>query len=232
MTSKINVVIADDHQGIIDGYLYRLSGEADIQVVGTAFYGQEVEPLLAKHPQTNVLILDVGLPTAPDNPNPYPILHLIPDLLDRYRPLAILVISMHTERALINQVMKAGASGYIVKDDRSTIQDLGNVIRTVAKGDVYFSRRAFQNWQKRRGAQKEPDLTGRQLEVLSLCAAYPELTTAELANKLTVQPSTVRNLLSDAYRRLGVRNRTTAITKARKLGLLTPSVEYTGPSNE
>jgi DNA-binding CsgD family transcriptional regulator len=65
-------------------------------------------------------------------------------------------------------------------------------------------------------------LTPRQLELLSLCAAYPDLSTAELAQKMSVSNSTVRNLLSSAYLRLNVHSRTAAIEKARDLGLITP----------
>ena len=225
MKTCIRVVIADDHQGIIDGYLYRLSNESDIKIVGTAFSASEVETLLATH-TTDVLVLDVGLPTAPDNPNLYPILHFIPNLLQRYRNLSILIISMHTERTIINEVMNAGVKGYILKDDRETIEDLARVIRMVAKGGVYFSDRAFQQWQKPKSGAAKQKPTARQIEVLSLCAAYPELTTAELAEQLSVRPSTVRNLLSDAYRRLGVSNRHSAIQKARQLGLITKQIPY------
>lgn len=65
-------------------------------------------------------------------------------------------------------------------------------------------------------------LTSRRTEALSLSAAYPNLTTAELAKKLGVANSTMRNLLSEVYMRLQVSSRTAAIDKARRLGLLAP----------
>ena len=68
----------------------------------------------------------------------------------------------------------------------------------------------------------EPRPSGRQLEALSLCAAYPDATTAELAGMLGVAHSTLRNLLSGAYLRLNVRSRTAAVAKAKRLGLITP----------
>ncbi len=63
-------------------------------------------------------------------------------------------------------------------------------------------------------------LTGRQLEVLSLSAAYPDLPTGVLAQKLSISSSTFRNLLSGAYLRLGVSTCTAAIVRANELGLL------------
>jgi LuxR family maltose regulon positive regulatory protein len=65
-------------------------------------------------------------------------------------------------------------------------------------------------------------LTPRQLEVLSLCAAYPDASTSDLAGMMTISNSTVRNLLSSVYLRLGVHSRTAAVEKAREMGLVTP----------
>ena len=225
MASEIRVAIADDHQGIIDGYLYRLGGLPQIKVVGTARCGQDLEALLAKL-ATDLLILDVGLPMSLDKKNnPYPILHAIPNLLQRYRDLIILVISMHMQRTLIDKVMKAGAKGYIVKDDQQAITKLGSIIELVANGSIYVSPLASEEWQAGWKEQTGPSLTQRQLEVLSLCAAHPELNSRQLAQKLSVEPSTVRNLLSDAYKRLKVRNRAAAVDQAREFGLITPRQE-------
>jgi two-component system nitrate/nitrite response regulator NarL len=220
MCSKIRLVILDDHQSIIDGYMLRLNQAQDIEVVAMARFGEQIEPMLREHP-SDVLILDVNVPTSADNPNPYPILHLIPKILQRYPDLNVLVISQYNQPALIKAVMDAGACGYILKEDYVTIQDLANVIRAVSRGDIYLSKQAYQQLSKK--LPKEISLTPRQQEVLSLCTAFPDADTNELAQRLGVANSTVRNLLSGAYVRLDVRNRAAAIAKARQLGLTTPS---------
>lgn len=198
MSPKINVAILADHQSIIDGYLHRLSPISDIEVVATAAFGNELEALLANH-AVDVLLLDVGVPVAADDPNPYPILHLIPTLLQQYPALHVLVISMHNRHALIKAVMEAGASGYILKDDRYTIQELGTVIRTVANGGIHFSQQALRQFLKHQ--PEDTELTPHQREVLAICAAYPDATTAELAQRLGVAQFTLRNLLAGAYTR-------------------------------
>jgi DNA-binding NarL/FixJ family response regulator len=149
-------------------------------------------------------------------------MHAIPSLLQKYPDLNILVISMHADRSLIRSVMEAGASGYVLKDDREMLQDLGNVVQLIANGGIYFSQKAHQFMLTQKTMPNSERLSTRQLEVLSLCAAYPDSTSAELAKKMSVANSTVRNLLSGAYLRLGVHNRTAAIAKARQLGLITP----------
>jgi two-component system nitrate/nitrite response regulator NarL len=221
MSKKIRVTILDDHQNIVDGYVYRLSQMPQIEVAATLSFGEDLELILHKHP-TDVLLLDVSVPTSPENSNPYPILSVIPNLLQQYPELNILVISMHAERGLIRAVMEAGASGYILKDDQSTARDLGNVVLSVAGGGIYFSQKAHQLYARSQSRDGDELLTLRQLEALSLCAAYPDEPTAKLARKMAVANSTLRNLLSGAYVRLEVHTRVAAIAKARQLGLITP----------
>jgi two-component system response regulator DesR len=215
---KIKVTILDDHPTIVDGYVYRLSKSPEIEVVATLSFGGDLEKALADHP-TDVLLLDVNVPTGPDNPNSYPILHAIPSLLQTHPGLSILVISMYAERGLIRAVMEAGANGYILKDDQTAVRDLGNIILSVAGGGIYFSPKAHQLYMRHLSTEAGL-LSTRQLEALSLCSAYPDSTTADLAQKMRVSNSTVRNLLSGAYMKLEVHNRAAAIAKARQLGLI------------
>jgi two-component system nitrate/nitrite response regulator NarL len=223
MNAKINVAIVDDHQGIIDGYLYRLEKSDEIQVVGTANFGEEIEPLLANQ-HVDVLLLDVQVPVSRENSNPYPILYLIPKLLNQFEDLNIVVISMFAQRTLIKSVQEAGASGYILKEDRDANKKLVEIVKGVYNGGMHYSKKA---WSVIRGHFEITDapLTQRQIEVLSYYAAFPDLTTAQLANSLHIAHSTVRNLLSGAYLRLEVNNRTAAINKAREMALITPIEE-------
>lgn len=213
------MAILDDHQSIIDGYLYRLSQAADTEVVATATFAEDFEALLKSH-TLDVLIVDIFVPTSASNSSPYPILHAIPKWLQIYPHLAVLVISMFNRRTLIKSVVEAGASGYILKDDKPLIQELGSIVRSIASGGIHFSQQAHHHLV--RHMPEEPRPSGRQLEALSLCAAYPEATTAQLADRLGVAHSTLRNLLSGAYLRLNVRSRTAAVAKAQRLGLITP----------
>ena len=218
---KIRVAILDDHQSIIDGYLYRLGQTPEIAVVATVTYGEELEPTLVKHP-ADVLLLDLSVRTSAENPNPFPILHLIPRLLQKYPNLSVLVISMFSEPGLMRSLIEAGASGYILKDDHAAFRDLGNVVLSIAHGGIFFSKRAHNLYLHSENAETNDLLTPRQMEVISLCAAYPDASTSDLAEMMTISNSTVRNLLSSVYLRLGVHSRTAAVEKAREMGLVTP----------
>ena len=218
---KVRVAILDDHQSIIDGYIYRLDNTPGIEVVATATFGEELEPMLAKQ-SVDVLLLDLSVRISEENSNPFPILHIIPKLLQKYPDLVVLVISMFVEPGLMRSIVEAGASGYMLKDDTGAFRELGNVVLSVARGGIYFSRRVHSLYVQSGQAGNGKSLTPRQLELLSLCAAYPDLSTADLAQKMSVSNSTVRNLLSSAYLRLNVHSRTAAIEKAREMGLITP----------
>lgn len=222
MDKIIRVTILDDHQSIVDGYRYRLGLTQEIEVADIVMFGEDLEPSLESHP-ADVLLLDIGVPTAKENPNPYPILHTIPQLLQKYPQLNILVISMYAERALIRSVVEAGASGYVLKEDSETIRDLGDIVKSVAAGGRYFSKKALQLYTDYLSKSEDKDLlTNRQREALSLASAYPDDTTADLAIKMGVNDSTVRNLLTSVYVKLGVHTRAAAIAKARQMGLITP----------
>src|ERR1700690_4359842 len=147
MNGKIRVTILDDHQSIVDGYMYRLSQNSGIEVVATLAYGGELEAALTDHP-TDVLLLDFAIPTGPLNQNLYPTLTQIPKLLQLYPDLDILVISMFSERGLIKAVMEAGVSGFILKDDSVAIHDLANIVISIAEGGIYLSQKVARVYQK------------------------------------------------------------------------------------
>jgi len=218
MKKKIRVTILDDHQSILDGYMYRLGRTKQIEVVSAIRYGNDLQPSLKAHP-SDILLLDISAPMSADDPTPFPIQHVIAKLKADNPKLVILVISMYTEPGMIRAVMEAGADGYILKDDQKTIEDLGGILLSVAGGGKYISERV-QHYLGTNG--KMPGgLSPRQLEALSLAASYPNSTTAELAYWMGIANSSIRNLLSSAYLKLGVGTRAAAIAKARQLGILT-----------
>jgi two-component system nitrate/nitrite response regulator NarL len=207
---KVRVAILDDHQSIIDGFIYRLSSTPEIEVVVTATVGEELEPLLARHP-VDVLLLDLSVRSSLENSNPYPILHVIPRILQKHSNLCVLIISMFSEPGLMRSLIEAGASGYILKDDQAAFKDLGNIVLSVARGGVFFSKKAHSLYMQAENLTSGDLLTPR-----------PDASTADLAQMMTISNSTVRNLLSSLYLRLEVHSRTAAVEKAREMGLVTP----------
>jgi DNA-binding NarL/FixJ family response regulator len=221
MNKKTRVLILEDHPGIVGGYHLLLDTHLKIEIIATISYGEQLEPTLKKYP-ADILLLDVNVPESEENPNPYPILHLIPKLLETYSRLHVLVISMFAERGLIHAVLESGASGYILKDDQKAYQALGEIILSIADEGVYFSEKVEALIDPKK-TQDTLALTKRQKEALSLYAAFPDASGADIGGKMGISHSSVRNLLSTAYLRLKVRTRAAAVAKARQLGLITPN---------
>ncbi len=219
MLKQINVGILDDHSAVISGYKFQLQGKENITIVWEAEFAEKLNPSLLAH-KTDLLILDASVPISEENSTVYSIQHTITTLLETYPELIILVISMHDRRAFIDHVMKAGASGYILKDDKESHDNLEKIIRDLNAGNIYFSP-SIENLVTEKNVTT-PHLSKRMTEALLLKANYPNSNTKELANKMKIAPSTVRNLLSTSYRRLGVNNVIAAISKARSLGLIPP----------
>ena len=217
MPKMIRIGILDDHIATARGYKSKLEKNPSLSVVWIAGYYQEVEAYLKNH-DTDLLILDIEVSNAPDATEPYPILHAIPSLLENYPEIKIVVISMHNRPVLIKAIKKAGASGYILKDDVQSYEKLDEILINITNYEsIYFSpeaRRMLTN------PEEIPSLTPRQNEILSLIASNPTMKTKDLAEQLVVSPSTIRNHLSDIYLVLEVNSRTSAILKAKQLGLI------------
>lgn len=222
MASKVTVGILDDHPAVIAGYEALFEKSKHLKVSWTARFFDQVGPSLIKFP-TDVLILDASVPISEEDSNTFAILREIPNLLETYPDMAILVISMHARPAFIKAIRKSGASGYILKDDLEAAENLGDILLAVAGGEIYYSPKAEKLISE--PAEGKSKLTKRQVVILSYCASAPNLTTSELAEKLSLAPSTMRNHLSEIYFRLGVRKMASAIAKARQLGLITPEIE-------
>jgi DNA-binding NarL/FixJ family response regulator len=138
MHNPIRVAILEDHQSTLDDYQLRLGSAPELELVGAVRFWAEFEALLAAQP-AEVALLDLHVPTAPDDPSVYPVFQAIPQLLQRYPGLQILIVSMHNDRALIEAVLAAGAVGYVLKDDALAIRQLPAIIAAVAAGGLVIS---------------------------------------------------------------------------------------------
>jgi DNA-binding NarL/FixJ family response regulator len=219
MESTVRVAILDDHQSIIDGFIYRLMPAKDIQVVASASFGDDLLPMIRNNP-VDVLLLDLSLPTSLENSNQYPMIYALRGLLDEFPHLKVIIISTFKEKGLVKAAVEHGVRGYIYKDDQASIQQLARIVMIVAAGGNYFSAGAYFEIP---GDRTRKNISPRQMEALAVAAAYPNESTDTLARRLNISGSTLRNLLSNSYTRLGVRTRSAAIARARDLGILTSS---------
>jgi two-component system response regulator NreC len=219
MPAFIKIAILEDHQSVVDGYMFRLRDANDMGIAGVAANGEELTSLFQGHPDIRVLIMDIQVPISAEDRNVIPILHLVPRILEERPNIRILVISMLMETCLIKELADAGISGYVLKEDSESIRNLPLVIRKIDRGELYFSVSARDKLDTLESGNKL-GITRRQLEILSLCAAYPDLSSDQLAQQLGVASSSLRTTLSETYSRLNVHTKAAAISKAKDLGLI------------
>ena len=223
---RIQVVILEDFQISLDGFFFRLQDAANIEIQQTFQVYAPFKAYMQDH-RADVVILDLGVPESETNNNYYPLFAAINDLLARQPDLSIMIISGRGERALIGLTLSHGVNAYILKNDSESMHNLAEIVTQVAHDEIVIPEMTMEILRKH--PDELPDLTPRQLDALSAIVAYPDRPQRELAALLSVQHSTFRNLLSQAYVRLGVGSRLQAQRKVLELGILPDVNDGTPP---
>ncbi|HTF17805.1 MAG TPA: response regulator transcription factor [Chryseolinea sp.] len=207
----INVLIADDHQMVIDGMKALLSEEHDIQIVGEALNGDEALAFLKSGNLVDLIILDINMPNTDGIETARAIAH-------NYPATKVLILSMHNKPIYIKQLIEVGVSGYILKNAGK--EELLSAIKNIQSGKEYFSSevtKAIFNSLKNSPTSTESQLTKRELEILRLLSKA--LTTSEIAEKLFLSPYTVDTHRKNLLSKLGLRNTPALVRYAIEHGL-------------
>lgn len=216
MTNRINplrILIADDHAFYREGVRAMLSLLPDAEVVGEATTGTAAVALAADV-QPDLVIMDLKMPELNGIEATRAILHTSPHI-------GILVVTMFDDDESVFAAMRAGARGYLLKDARH--DEFIRAVNAVSEGEAIFSpaiaRRMIQYFStdRRRPAQRFPELTEREHEVLALLAQGRS--NEAIAAQLVLSLKTVRNHVSAILSKLQVRDRAQAIIKARDAGM-------------
>lgn len=210
MAEKIRVILADDHPIVRTGIKSALENDSDIEVVGEANDGDEAIALctsLAPH----VLLLDLNMP----GPKPT---DTIKTIRERSSGTKVVMLTAHDEDAYIRAVMRAGVSGYLLKEE--AVDTVVKAVRAVNKGAAWYSQEIadrFVQWQFGTEPEiEEAHLTPRERQLLVLVAKGWD--NARIADELHLAEQTVRNYTSTLYEKLEVHSRAEAIVWARERG--------------
>ncbi|MFN4000763.1 response regulator [Microcella sp.] len=204
----IRVLVADDHAVVRAGIVALLSAEPGIEVVGEAVDGvQAVELALALLP--DLVVMDVRMP------------HLTGDaatarIRERTDTVRVLVLTTYESDASILSAIEAGASGYLLK--AAPADELIAGVRSVAAGEVALSPAIAAQLVARMREPAPAVLTPRETEVLRLVA--DGLSNRAIGERLFLGESTVKTHLLRTFEKLGVNDRTRAVTLAMQRGLL------------
>ncbi len=183
---KLRILLADDHKIVRDGLRNLLEKDPDILVVGEAEDGREALQL-ARALSPDVVVMDIAMPELNG-------IEATRQILAEAQGVKVVALSMHSDKRYVSEMLKAGASGYLLKD--CAFEELITAIRTIAKGKIYLSpgiAGVVLEDYIRKGAKTDASvfslLSDREREVLQLMAEGK--TTKEVAAHLNVSVKTV-----------------------------------------
>jgi two-component system response regulator NreC len=214
MADQISVLIADDHTIVRSGVRLLLEAESDIRVVGEAFNGREALEL-AESLQPDVVLMDITMPEMDG-------LEATKQLKTRFPHINVLVLTMHRSDEYFFEMLKSGASGYILKGAKTS--ELINAVRIVQGGEVFLypsmTQKLVQGYLQLADLDNEgePSLSPREKEIFRLLAEG--YSNREIAETLVISPSTVHSHRGNLMDKLGLGNRRELIQYARKRGLI------------
>ena len=214
----IRVLIADDQALVRSGFRLIVETRSDLEVVGEAEDG-EAAVELTRELEPDVILMDVRMPGLDG-------IEATRRIVAAGSPARILVLTTFDLDEYVYAAVRAGASGFLLKDVRPG--DLVEAIRLVANGNALLgpsvTRRLLERFGDEHGsagaAEAVARLTEREREILTLLASG--LSNAELAQELVLSETTVKTHVSSVLRKLGVRDRVQAVIVAYDAGLVRP----------
>lgn len=210
MNKPISIMIADDHSMVREGIKQLLELDGDISVIAEANNGKQCLELLDDK-RTDVLLLDINMPNLNG-------LQVLQSIRDRNIKVRVLILTIHNEVEYLMKAVDIGVDGYVLKDSDSSV--LKKAIFSVHRGET-FIQPELSPLLKSKLAEKnsysegtDSILTRREIEVLKLIAEG--LFNKEIAYTLAISEKTVKNHVSNIFKKINVSDRTQAAVYAIK----------------
>ena len=209
---QVRVVIVDDHVMVREGIKQLLEMDGDIMVVGEARDGEEGLRVM-EQTDPDVMLLDVNMPKMNG-------LEVLQKIKESGIKRNVLILTIHNEVEYLLRAVEIGVSGYVLKDSELAV--LRKAIFTVYEGNTYIQPSLVpllqQNLSLNDEKVNEEGLTKREMQVLKLIAEG--LYNKEIADRLTISEKTVKNHVSNIFRKIEVSDRTQAAVYAIKNGFV------------
>ena len=200
--NKLRIILAEDHETIRDGLKLLVNSRSDMEVIGEADNGRKALQL-ADEFSPDVVVMDISMPELNG-------LQATKKLKDKCPKVNVLILTRHTEPGYLQELLQAGASGYVLKQSKS--EELIRAILAVAAGQTYLDpavteravtqlRESGQDTRKVHNA----NLTAREADVLRLIALG--YVNKEVAARLNLSVKTVEAHKSNAMSKMGMRSR-------------------------
>ena len=208
----IRVIVADDHHLVRQGLRALLENSREVEVVGEASTGQEAVELAEKL-QPDVVVMDLSMPRLDG-------VQAATRILELKTPTEVVIVSMHADTAIVQNLVRRGVKGYLLKD--ALASELMFAIRSASAGKLYLSptiSEAVMNMlMMPAGEDVTVELTPREREVLQLVAEGH--TNTAIANILSISVKTVEKHRANLMNKLEADDLATLIRVAIKRGLI------------
>ena len=214
--NKLRILLADDHQTIRDGLKLLVNSQSDMETVGEADNGR-VAVQLAQELLPDVVVMDVSMPELNG-------LQATKKLKQKCPQVKVLTLTRHTDDGYLQQLLQAGAHGYVLKQSKSV--ELLSAIRAVAAGQTYLDPAITEQaitqirsaGRAARGTSSDANLSGREAEVLRLIAwGYIN---KEVAARLSLSVKTIEFHKANGMRKMGMKSRVDIVRYAILQGWL------------
>jgi DNA-binding NarL/FixJ family response regulator len=209
MSKPVNIMIADDHSMVREGLKQLLELDGDIAVIAEASNGKQCIELLDET-RTDVLLLDINMPLMNG-------LQVLQYIRENRKKVKVLILTIHNEVEYLMKAVEIGVDGYVLKDSDSTV--LKKAIFCVNRGESFIQPELtpilkVKMEEKESQTEDEDALTKREIEVLKLLAEG--LFNKEIAYMLAISEKTVKNHVSNIFKKINVSDRTQAAVYAIK----------------
>lgn len=197
---KYNLLIVDDHKMFLDGLLSILNSENDYNIVLSSNDGSHVIKYLEINPDQKIdlIITDISMPKVDG-------VSLNKIIKEKNQHIKILVVSMHSNIEMIDDLIENNVDGYVPKNAEK--KELLKAIQTILQGEKYFSNEIKEIYLQNKLSNKKKEnirLTQREIDVITLIAQ--EFTTQEIADQLFLSKHTVESYRKNLMSKLNVRN--------------------------
>jgi DNA-binding NarL/FixJ family response regulator len=206
--SKIRIIIADDHTVVRDGLRGMLANQDDFEIVGEGGDGAAAVRL-ALELEPNVVLMDLRMPVMDG-------VQAIREIKAAQPSTQILVLTTYDRDTDILPAIEAGATGYLLKD--CTREELFRAVRATTRGESVLSPVVAARLMQQVRGPAEDQLSEREIEVLQLVSQG--CNNREIATRLHISQATVKSHLIHIFDKLGVSDRTAAVTSAFQRGIL------------